>query len=252
MQSKIYFKKERSIMDSSKKGLYIAFEGIDGSGKGTQINKFMKRINRLIPTAPVLTTEPSDGPIGKLIRSKYLTSKRISDPQTLRLLYAADRLDNITNTDNGIKNILDSGTSVVSDRCFLSSCAYDTYRILMDDQNKSIPEKTNSDFDSEVLRVLSVNSQSLKLCIPDIIFFIDVPADIAMKRIETRGKAKELYEDLYKLSAISKAYKWAISIIRDNDYKTNIYIIDGNDTEENIADTIMNYTEYKLRERHLI
>lgn len=246
-----------------KRGLYIAFEGIDGSGKSTQIEILKENIYNNIPSLQVRTTrEPSDGPIGRMIRLKYLSSRRVTDPQTLKLLYAADRIDNIT-TKDGVIDLLDSGKTVISDRCFLSSCAYDTYNIILNEwENPEIQSilsakgHTNhyisSKLHSEVIRVLDINSKSLDLCTPDMIFYIDVPADIAMTRVDTRGKHKDMYEDRIKLSAIREAYKLAIDVVKGHKSDIKIFTIDGTENEDDIANSIMTYVEYELRVRNLI
>jgi thymidylate kinase (EC 2.7.4.9) len=65
-------------------GLFVAVEGIDGSGKSTVIEE----LRRLSPI--YATKEPSDGPIGRLIKS-WALRRGTSDPYTDALLFAADR-----------------------------------------------------------------------------------------------------------------------------------------------------------------
>lgn len=98
------------------KGRLIAFEGGEAVGKSTQAQLLAERIDA------VLTHEPGDTDLGKLIRSMVLTAtgKPIS-PQAEALLMAADRAQHVAEV---IRPALDAGTHVVTDRFIGSSLAY--------------------------------------------------------------------------------------------------------------------------------
>ena len=104
---------------ASKKGKFIVFEGIDGSGKTTQINLLKQKIENT-GTKCLETREPSDGPVGVMIR-QCLTGRMKIDEAALAALFAADRLDHINNSVNGLKSKIDEGISVISDRFVLSN-----------------------------------------------------------------------------------------------------------------------------------
>ena len=104
---------------SEKKGSFIVFEGIDGSGKTTQINLLKQKIEALNIKC-LETREPSDGPIGVMIR-QCLTGRMQMDEAALAALFAADRLDHINNGTNGLKNKLEDEICVISDRFVLSN-----------------------------------------------------------------------------------------------------------------------------------
>ena len=93
---------------SEKKGSFIVFEGIDGSGKTTQINLLKQKIEALNIKC-LETREPSDGPIGVMIR-QCLTGRMQMDEAALAALFAADRLDHINNGTNGLKNLFAART----------------------------------------------------------------------------------------------------------------------------------------------
>ena len=98
-----------------KRGKFIVFEGIEGSGKSTQtkmLSDYFKSNNIWVHQ----TREASDGPIGKMLRETYLSGKRKVDTRIINLLYVPDRLDHITNEEDGILSILESGINVISDR----------------------------------------------------------------------------------------------------------------------------------------
>ena len=115
---------------SEKKGSFIVFEGIDGSGKTTQINLLKQKIEALNIKC-LETREPSDGPIGVMIR-QCLTGRMQMDEAALAALFAADRLDHINNGTNGLKNKLEDGICVISDRFVLSNYAYQSVKAPLD------------------------------------------------------------------------------------------------------------------------
>ena len=82
------------------KGKFIVFEGTDGSGKSTQ----MKMLGKYLKTKgiPVYGThEPTESPFGALLRS-CLTGRVEADERAIAALFAADRIDHITNSVNGL------------------------------------------------------------------------------------------------------------------------------------------------------
>lgn len=98
---------------------FIAIEGCDGSGKSEQARRLAGRIiagGRSV----FLTREPTDGPVGVLIR-RYLTRKVELDAAALPTLFAADRADHAA---RGVGPAIRAGHVVVSDRYSLSNEAY--------------------------------------------------------------------------------------------------------------------------------
>ena len=93
-------------LTQGKQGIYIAFEGIDGCGKTTQISKIKDKLNKLNMKQSIVTTKDlSDGPIGDMVRSVFLSGVEGCDPLAMSYLYAADRINNIININNFIKFI---------------------------------------------------------------------------------------------------------------------------------------------------
>ena len=106
----------------ANRGKFIVFEGTDGSGKSTQ----MKMAGKFLQgrgISCILTHEPTDSPFGALLRS-CLTGRIDTDERAIAALFAADRLDHISNRVNGIVKHLEEGTTVLCDRFYLSSFAY--------------------------------------------------------------------------------------------------------------------------------
>ena len=105
-----------------KKKLFIALEGIDGSGKSTQID-FLAENLKMAGHKVYTTFEPTDGPVGSLIRNIF--NHRIeADHKTIAGLFVADRLDHLTNKTNGILKKMEDGYTVITDRYYFSSYAY--------------------------------------------------------------------------------------------------------------------------------
>ena len=113
-----------------RKGLFLAFEGIDGSGKSTQIrllnDRLLKEGCRVYQTC-----EPSGGPIGSQIR-QILTGRMKADSRVIAALFAADRLDHLLNDINGMAARIEEGITVLTDRYYFSSYAYHSVDVPMD------------------------------------------------------------------------------------------------------------------------
>jgi len=108
-------------MLADKKGKLIVFEGIDGSGISTQTARLQSFLETKAKRKAVLAKEPSEGPIGTLIRQ--VLSGRVSgvDHASLALLFAADRIDH---NQNKILPVLNQGDYIICDRYLWSSYAY--------------------------------------------------------------------------------------------------------------------------------
>lgn len=147
--------------------MYIVFEWIAGAGKSTQSKKLVEFLQAKFPEKEILLVhEPGSTPIAQDIR--YLAqAKRWEDdymhPITNAYLYAAARAQLLHTV---IIPALQQGKIVIADRCFLSSLAYQG-------------EAQKLGFD----RVMSINSDAIVDCYPDIVFYIDTDVDTAMKRV---------------------------------------------------------------------
>ena len=113
-----------------EKGKFIALEGIDGSGKSSQIGRLVQRIEGLGLRCRA-DREPTGGPVGSLIRQIF-TGRVSADNRVIAALYAADRLDHLVNEVDGLCAAIDQGITVVSDRYYFSSYAYHSVDIDMD------------------------------------------------------------------------------------------------------------------------
>ena len=193
----------------------ITFEGIDGSGKSTQaalLFETMKTRGEKV----VLTAEPTKRPIGRMIREIF-AGKMQADQQVIAALFAADRLDHLTNTEDGMLKQLSEGTTIISDRYYLSSYAYHSVFVPMD-------------------WVIEINKRAVALCPGDLHLFIDVDPEISMERIRARQTALEIYETIDNLKRVRENYLEAIARTKDS---TTIRIIDGNRTAAEVHQEIL-------------
>ena len=192
------------------RGKLIVFEGIDGSGKGTQIRLLAEAFGKA-GRPYVLTKEPTDGSVGKLLR-RYLTRELKGDDRTIAALFAADRLDHVFG-ENGMLADMEKGLTVVCDRYYLSSYAYHSVGIDMD-------------------WVISMNAEAAKILRPDAHIFIDVSPEAAMERIRARGQQIELFEELDRLTRVRDNYFKAIERLSAEE---NIIVVNGEQTPDDVA-----------------
>lgn len=202
--------------------MFIAFEGIDGSGKSTQAKLLAEHL-AAAGYKVYLTFEPTDSEMGKLIR-KIFSGERPADEHVIAALFAADRLDHILNTTNGIKKKLEEGYIVICDRYYLSSYAYHSVHVDMD----------------WVIQLNSVSAQQLK---PDFCFFIDVDVETSMQRIADSRTSTELYETSDNLRKVRENYFKAMEKLHSNE---NIIIINGKQEVDIITEEIWNNIALKL------
>lgn len=180
------------------KGVYIALEGIDGSGKTTQVESlaqyFIDQGREVIRTR-----EPrkEEGVIGDLIQ-KILLGKTKIPPVAFQYLFSADR--EIHHEELVIPS-LKQGKVVISDRCFWSAIPYGLL-----DRKSELDENTIE----YVLVAQSVLSMYHQFIVPDYTFYLDIPLDTAMQRIDKTNEVREIYEDKEKLEKTIKGYQWLL------------------------------------------
>jgi dTMP kinase len=101
-------------------GAFITFEGIDGSGKSTQV-RMLASVLRLRGMDVVQTREPGGTPLGARLREALLDAQEQVDPLAELLLYAADRAQHVRAL---LRPALDGGRIVLSDRYADATVAY--------------------------------------------------------------------------------------------------------------------------------
>lgn len=164
-------------------GRLIVFEGIDGTGKSTQISLLGKYLGDRGHEV-VVTREPTDGPFGRRIRELYADRGRVSRQEELDL-FLADRRDHV---ETLLLPALSKGKIVLCDRYFLSTVAY---------------QGANGFDPSEILRLNDFAP------VPDLALIFEVSVATSLQRI-TAGRGEELNdfeqeETLTRVSAIFAA-----------------------------------------------
>jgi len=171
----------REVLDG-----FFVLEGIDGAGTTTQLKRLAVRA-RDEGVALRTDCEPTPHPIGVLIRS-ILRHQVEAHPAVLAPLFAADRRQHIDGA-HGVREALDSGTRLVSDRYFFSSLAYQSLDLPWD-------------------QVWALNAP---FPLPEALFWFEVPVHEAQARIDRRGQAREKFEDAPTQERIRLAYHRAVA-----------------------------------------
>lgn len=202
-------------------GLFFVLEGVDGAGTTTQTRRLARTLGQR--GLPVHTTrEPSDGPIGVMIRQ--ILTGRIVVPgmqgprppswNTMALLFAADRADHV---ESEIEPNLRDGVTVISDRYYHSSIAYQSVTSTVGDVTGWVRE---------------INRYARK---PDLTVVLDVPVDVAARRRAERSIGREIYDDLELQRELTEFY-------RDLDRhfpNERIVHVDSSRSEDDVAEAIL-------------
>ncbi len=106
----------------ARRPLFIVFDGMDGTGKTTQLHLLAHRLRRA--GIPVMTTaEPTDLPDGRRLREALGGHIPATDEQ-MAAMFALDRIGHNQDPVHGIEKALAEGTTVLCDRYYYSSLAY--------------------------------------------------------------------------------------------------------------------------------
>ncbi len=180
-------------MSDRRTGRFLVLEGIDGAGTTTQVAKLVERLRVEGTRCVRATREPSDGPIGSLVR-QVLTGRIVAPGgrapgwATMALLFAADRMDHV---ESEIDPVLAEGGVVVSDRYDASSLAY-----------QSVSSGRGGERAIDWIRQL--NRHAMR---PDLTVVLDMPSELAAARREARGEPAQLYEQNEVQRALAAFYR---------------------------------------------
>jgi len=157
-----------------KKGVFIAFEGLDGSGKTTQFNAIINRLAAKKINC-IAEKQPSNcNPIGLLLRDIVKNAHDVSlSPLSLAKLFSIDRYEHVV---NNIKPHIDAGRHVLIDRYVFSSFAYQGQAFTFDE-------------------IYSFNRDAIELLMPDLTIFIDTTPEECTHRIASNRASQELFDD---------------------------------------------------------
>lgn len=165
-------------MTMKSKGYFIVFEGVDGSGKSTQIrliSEYLKEMGYEVE----FHIEPTKGSIGNLLWNYMRSKSRSFKPETEALLFAADRIEH----GKAIKHALNEGKIVVSDRYIHSSLAYQGAAGVSSDWMKTL------------------NKHAL---IPDLAILLDIDPSRSLERVSDRSRT--IFEESEYLKKVREEY----------------------------------------------
>ncbi len=146
-------------------GKFITFEGIDGSGKSTQLRLLAGDL-RMRGYDVLTTLQPGGTPLGRRLREAFLETEETVHPMAELLLFAADRAQHVNFL---IKPALQEGKIVISDRYADATAAY---------------QGAGRGFDEKLVnQVIKVATDGLK---PDLTLFFDIPIEKAIMRASGR------------------------------------------------------------------
>ncbi len=194
---------------------FFVIEGLDGAGTTTQVDRLVQAL-RASGQSAHRTFEPSDLPIGRLVRSALRQEEGAPGRPALPWLFAADRSDHL---DREVQPALDSGKHVVCDRYVPSSLAYQALEVDMD-----LVWQLNAHFRA-----------------PDLTFFVHVPVELGLKRIGARGEAREVYEKRELLERVAANYERALERLEARG--DAIVRIDGSAAIDDVAQAIWTRVE---------
>lgn len=195
---------------------FIVFEGIDGAGKTTQIKLLAENLAK-IGVESYITAEPTDMPSGKIIR-EALSGRLPATCAEMADMFVRDRVIHNKDEEKGIDPHLDRGITVISDRYYYSSLAYQGAELGYE-------------------RVAALNLDNPGIRTPDICVFLDLTPDKSLERIGKRADTPtEIYENYDYLEKTRRMFFDVFERLRERG--ENIAVIDASGTPEEIAENI--------------
>lgn len=165
-----------------RKGVFIAFEGIDGSGKSTQAELLVRRMVEDGVSAVLTREHTLNGAAGRMIE-RVVTKQEVLHPRALQYSFVADRIDH---SEGMIKPAMEKGQVVVSDRYYWSTVAYGA-----------------AAWDRD--KLLKLN-QEVGLEEPDLWVLVDIDPRVAMVRMSNGRSSLTIFEKEDKLRSVRQVY----------------------------------------------
>ena len=204
-------------------GYFITFEGIDKSGKSTQIALLADRL-QADGHSTVVTHEPGGTPLGREIRNLVLTNRSETVPSvTELLLFAADRAHH---TEQLIRPSLEAGQVVISDRYLDSTLAYQGYGLGID-----------------LDRIRKIMLEATGGLTPDLTVLVDIDLQTSRDRLGVDSPDRMEERDDAFFGRVRDGY------LRLADAEPDRFLsVDGAQPVESLARTIYSEVESRLRD----
>lgn len=189
------------------RGRFIVFEGIDGAGKTTQIERLAAKL-RAEGRRVAITAEPTASVSGGLLRDALGGIQKRTACE-MAALFVLDRIFHNVNP-NGIEAMLADGYDVICDRYYYSSMAYQ-----------------GSQTDAEWVRDMNLNCPEIRR--PDLCVFLDLSPEESLRRIARDRTSTEIYEKKEILEAVRERF---FSVFREPDDRVEIIDTTGLSIDE--------------------
>lgn len=153
--------------------LFLVFEGIDGAGKSSQVERLIAALEARGRSVTRLV-EPTDGPHGSELRRRARHGPPLSAQEELDL-FLADRRQNVA---EGIRPALSAERDVVQDRSYFSTAAY---------------QATRPELGLKPEEIVALHSEWVPA--PDLVLFLDLPVEVGLARVRRRGAGDAFEEE---------------------------------------------------------
>ena len=205
------------------KGYFISFEGIDGSGKSTQIQRLADFL-RSLRFDIVVTREPGGSVGGEEIR-KLLLQGDVDrwSAETEILLFTAARRDHL---ERIILPAMKNGQIVICDRFTDSTRMYQGMR------------------GPKLKKLVDMLDKEVIGHEPDLTILIDIDPEIGLRRAKSRETVEERFED-FGLELQKKMRKGFLNLSKQ--FSNRISVIDGHQSEDNVSKEICSLVKAKLK-----
>lgn len=201
-------------------GRFIVLEGLDGSGKSTQIARLAQSL-RARGRRVHCTAEPTDSATGGLIRDTLRGNCRRSGAE-LGALFLTDRIAHNVNPVWGFQRLLKEDWDVICDRYYYSSFAY-------------------QGLSTDLEWVMDMNLKCPEIGKPDLCVFLDVDYKKCKERLDRDRASLEIFEqDPEQMNATRQLF---FSVFQRLEGRENIQIVDANDTPDQVAAKIFALVE---------
>ena len=205
-----------------KKGYFISFEGIDGSGKSTQIQKLAEFIETL--GFEVITTREPGGSVGGEEIRKLLLQGEVDrwSGETEILLFTAARRDHL---ERIILPAIDNGKIVICDRFTDSTRMYQGIR------------------GPNLRNLVDILDKRVIDCDPDLTIVIDIDPEISLRRAKSRETSEERFED-FGVDLQKKMRKGFINLSKE--FSSRIKVVNGQQSVDDLAKEIFSLVKARL------
>ncbi len=197
-------------MPTDKQSLFLVVEGLDGAGTTTIANRLAEAL-RARDLQVCLTAEPTDGPLGALLRAHVKGNLNLEE-QIAALVFTGDRADHLGQV---IRPALRRGEWVVCDRYLLSTLAYQGAA--------GVPRD-------------AILAASSGFDVPDVTFVLDVPEEVRAQRLASRTQS-ERYERADLAEGLRLSYEESIALLRSAGHR--IEVIDSSQAIDKVLEDVL-------------